>query len=328
MLASFSPTTTDGLPVKLDTAAQACGFKAFDWQQTIDSWPTYAPLTAADGTNISAPPSFFDPPAGGYDYFFNQGQGGTFSVSINAFPFYYDPAVLRTACALWTPVGSGTPPPFTCLMPITSSDNYRLNFFDAPQNPPLRSGDRMAFTTSLVGVRADNTAAPVPCSSSSGNAQPCRWSWASTYNNFTGVGGIKSANVFPVDLPGLGGITITNINGVQQSPPATTCVMDKTVLWPPNNKAVPIIVSGQATAGTSALVGGSYRVNDEYQDNQSSATFFLSSDGHYSFTVPLLAGRNGSDRDGRTYEIVVSVADLVGNVGVCSAMAIVPHDHR
>jgi hypothetical protein len=46
----------------------------------------------------------------------------------------------------------------------------------------------------------------------------------------------------------------------------------------------------------------------------------------HSFGVSLVATRNGNDQDGRTYTIVVSSKDTIGNNASCSAVVTVPHD--
>jgi hypothetical protein len=67
-------------------------------------------------------------------------------------------------------------------------------------------------------------------------------------------------------------------------------------------------------------------VTDEYGQVQPSGSFAPGADGSYSFGVPLVAARNGDDRDGRTYTIVVGARDAIGNVGSCSTVVTVPHD--
>jgi hypothetical protein len=42
--------------------------------------------------------------------------------------------------------------------------------------------------------------------------------------------------------------------------------------------------------------------------------------------VSLIAARNGNDQDGRTYTIIVSGQDALGNVGTRSTVVTVPHD--
>jgi hypothetical protein len=52
----------------------------------------------------------------------------------------------------------------------------------------------------------------------------------------------------------------------------------------------------------------------------------LGTDGRYVFTVALQASRDGDDRDGRHYVIVVSATDNAGNVGGASTTVTVPRN--
>jgi virginiamycin B lyase len=112
------------------------------------------------------------------------------------------------------------------------------------------------------------------------------------------------------------------------TPPSVSCMATPNTLWPPNGSSVPVNVSGIVTAGTSALAPGGtgYTVNDEYGQVQPSGSVALGSGGSYSFAVSLIAARDGNDKDGRTYTIVVNSQDISGKVGSCSSVVTVPHD--
>jgi virginiamycin B lyase len=112
------------------------------------------------------------------------------------------------------------------------------------------------------------------------------------------------------------------------TPPSVSCTATPNTLWPPNGGSVPVTVSGTVTAGTSALAPGGtgYTVSDEYGQFQPSGSIALGAGGSYSFAVSLIAARNGNDKDGRTYTIVVNSQDISGKVGSCSSLVTVPHD--
>ena len=134
----------------------------------------------------------------------------------------------------------------------------------------------------------------------------------------------------PIDpSSGTGGVTITSVNGVPQTPPIVSCTATPSTLWPPNGKPASVTVSGTITAGTASLVpaGTGYLVIDEYGQDQPSGPITLGSGGSYLFQVSLIAARNGNDQDGRTYTIIVNGQDALGNVGSCSTIITVPHDH-
>lgn len=324
MNAKFTPS----LGQTLKDAATACGFQGFDWQQIITKMPCPSPFNAnpsavgqqnicADGS-LTAPPSYADPPFGGYIFPIPY-QG------YDPFPFYYPEALIINQGAVCSQQG--------CISPV-SGNNTTLAFFDSPSNPCLPganatlnsiwcggktapAGSFMEFKTSLVGINQDFTAS-LPL---------FEWSWIDTYNLTSG--GIPATISFvSADPGGIGGIAITGISGVPQTPPSVRCTATPNVLWPPNGKSVLINISGNAMAGTQPIVPKSthFSVTDSDGQVQPSGTVTIASDGNYSLMVPLVASRDGNNKDGRQYTISVSVSDNIGNLGSCSAVVTVPHD--
>ncbi|HEY6351380.1 MAG TPA: hypothetical protein VI636_18395 [Candidatus Angelobacter sp.] len=314
MNAIFAPLDANGLPESLDAAADDCQFEDFNWEQTVTSvaaslWVP-ADLSAVDPKNLApdntliAPPAFIDPPRGGY-------AQPDLPEAPSTFPF------------LWSANDFDNLLPCTKDFPIRT-DN-QLRFQDCPANLinfPF-AAPTTSFTTSLVGVVGSGVAS-MPLFT---------WKWQSNFSGklfgINGKGGVfgQTKSFSPVDSnSGTGGITITEINGVPQTPPATTCTATPSILWPPNGKPVDVTVSGSVTAGTSPLSFASYLVRDEYGQDQPSGSFTIDAAGNYSFTVALIAARDGNDLDGRTYTFVVSAGDRIGNVGSCTAVVTVPHD--
>jgi hypothetical protein len=111
-------------------------------------------------------------------------------------------------------------------------------------------------------------------------------------------------------------------------PPTVTCAASPNSLWPPNGKADTVTVTGLVTPGSQLIGPGgtTYSVTDEYGQVQPSGSFTPNGGGAFGFAVPLIAARNGNDLDGRTYTIHVSVTDLGGQTGSCTAVVKVPHD--
>jgi len=176
----------------------------------------------------------------------------------------------------------------------------------------------MAFETRLVGVLPDDSVGPTLST----------WTWQSTYTGTASGGGIQTSISQPTDGSGTGGITITSIDDVPQVPPSVTCTATPTTLWPPNGKAVVVTISGNITAGTSALAATTYVVKDEYGEDQPGGNVNLGAGSSYLLDIPLVAARNGDDLDGRTYTINILATDTLGNASPCSAVITVPHDQR
>jgi probable HAF family extracellular repeat protein len=115
---------------------------------------------------------------------------------------------------------------------------------------------------------------------------------------------------------------------MDKTPPVITVSASPATLSPPNGKLVPVTVSGTITDGAngSGVQASMYQVTDEYGQIQPSSNLMLDEGGSYAFTVDLQASRNGNDRDGRHYTIVVSATDQAGNPGAASATVTVPRN--
>jgi hypothetical protein len=113
-------------------------------------------------------------------------------------------------------------------------------------------------------------------------------------------------------------------------PPVLTCTATPDTLWAPSGKPVPVTVAGTATDAGGGLDATSlaFSVVDEYGTVQPSGAVAVGSGGAYSVAVPLVAKRNGKDKDGRTYTVTVTARDLAGNATSCSVQVRVPHDQR
>jgi hypothetical protein len=336
--ATFMPQPAGS--VTLAQAENICGYTNFDWQQTITTYPVPSVLVAVQPSpaclgplNVCvAPPPFLDPPAGGYVYELTQG----YPDGDHSFPFYYD-AITNGGEDL-----------------LAHETDDTLTFYDLASDPCLPTpsglpsvsnsacgnamapkGSRLVFTTHLVGICG--TAPGCTSSFVAGTTTNCitlgscvdlkvGFNWISTFNGTSG-GAATTKNSLPVDPgSGTGGITITSINSVPGIPPNDTCTATPSSLWPPNGQSVFVTVSGSITAGTSALTANRYAVIDEYGQDQPNGGITLGAGGSYSLAVPLIAARNGNDKDGRTYTINVTSSDKIGNVGACSTVVTVPHD--
>ena len=347
MFAQFTPPSG----ISLIAAANACGFDGFDWQQSITNWPAPSPSSLRpvnpslipqnilpDGEFV-APPAVNDPPPGSWTYL-PSGGSDLFS---DPYPFYYRSAnaisaeefpagqTPETACVLFPSIFS------SCSVFLVSSNGKTLSFHDAPNDPCLPGGNIikqelllcgtgappgsfLGFTTNLVGILPGGLASP----------PLFQWTWKSNFNGTSG-GAVRVSSNQPVDPgSGTGGVTITGINGVPQTPLTITCIATPNILWPPDGKLISVTISGSVTAGTSPLASNttSFSVADSEQQIQSSGSITLASDGSYSFAVSLPAAREGSDKNGRQYGISVQSGDQTGNQASCSSVVSVPHDQR
>jgi hypothetical protein len=128
-----------------------------------------------------------------------------------------------------------------CQLPVSTT--YTLNFFDRPGNGSCSPQmDCLAFTTQLVGICGPQASSPLcnPLNSSSSTTPFAslplyQWNWKSNFKSpplgstSPGSGGIYDVNVVSEafqSLPdgGTGGVTITDINGVQLSTSTPTVV--------------------------------------------------------------------------------------------------------
>lgn len=74
-----------------------------------------------------------------------------------------------------------------------------------------------------------------------------------------------------------------------------------------------VTLSGSATDALSGINNASFNVIDEYGVAQPSGSVSVQADGSYSFTLSLPATRQGNDKNGHLYTIVVTAFDRAGN---------------
>jgi hypothetical protein len=115
---------------------------------------------------------------------------------------------------------------------------------------------------------------------------------------------------------------------IDATPPAITASANPATRWPPNRKMVTVTISGTMTDNLSGVNASTavFAVKDAYGLLQPSGPGSLAPNGTYSFKVSLEARRNGQDKNGRLYTILVSAQDNAGNAGSSTTKAIVPHD--
>ena len=82
---------------------------------------------------------------------------------------------------------------------------------------------------------------------------------------------------------------------------------------PKRPQPVTVTISGNATDALSGVSSASFNVIDEYGVTQPSGSVTVQPNGSYSFTLSLPATKNGSDKNGHLYTIVVTASDQAGN---------------
>jgi hypothetical protein len=99
-------------------------------------------------------------------------------------------------------------------------------------------------------------------------------------------------------------------------------------LWPPNYRIEDIIIEGHiALPDGCSLVEVGYIVDDEYGVFTGTGTFSVNSGGNFTVRVPVEVSREGSDKDGRKYEIRIYAEDEAG-LGTSDSIDVVVHDMR
>lgn len=232
-------------------------------------------------------------------------------------------------------INGGAAQTYTTTFSITGDGAYTIEFWSVD-----RAGNTETHQTATV--RIDSTA-PVTQASVSGTAGTNNWYRSavqvslSATDNLSGVqnsfyridGGATQTYAGPFVLSTLGQHTvdywsIDNLNNTEGqhalvvnidtvAPLVTATASPSTASKSP--RPITVTISGSATDALSGISSASYNVVDEYGVTQPSGPVTLQANGNYSFTLSLPATKNGSDKDGHLYTIVVRGFDQAGNSG-------------
>jgi hypothetical protein len=142
--------------------------------------------------------------------------------------------------------------------------------------------------------------------------------------------GAHVVTYYSVDPAGNTEATQSQTIGIDHTAPALSLTASQTTLWPPNGKMVPVTISGDVSDSLSGinLADATYTVIDSYGQVQPSGVITVNADGTFTFQVLLEASRQGQDKQGRVYTIIVADQDLAGNLGTATITLIVAHDQR
>ena len=124
--------------------------------------------------------------------------------------------------------------------------------------------------------------------------------------------GVYNLEYWSVDVAGNGESIKTRLVKIDSTAPVVTAAAN------PSSAAkrpqpVSVTISGSATDSLSGIGSASFNVIDEYGVTQPSGPVTVQANGSYSFTLSLPATRNGSDKNGHLYTIIVTAIDQAGN---------------
>ncbi|MFH0936884.1 MAG: alpha/beta fold hydrolase [Candidatus Daviesbacteria bacterium] len=106
---------------------------------------------------------------------------------------------------------------------------------------------------------------------------------------------------------------------IDKTPPQISISAEPKQLWPVNKKLIDVKLGGNISDNLSGVSSKTFSFLDEYQKINSVITDF-------NQIIKLEAWREGSDKDGRVYEIKVTGEDLAGNQAEVKTQVLVPHD--
>jgi hypothetical protein len=113
---------------------------------------------------------------------------------------------------------------------------------------------------------------------------------------------------------------------IDKTPPKQTCAVDRSQLWPPNHKLVPVTASVSARDALSG--GGDFTlVSVAANEGDAAADIQGFAPGTPSLTGQLRAERSGAG-SGRVYTLLYRGQDAAGNSATCTASVTVPHDQQ
>ena len=195
-------------------------------------------------------------------------------------------------------------------------------------------------STTLVAYERDSTA-PVTQAFTAGTVGTNGWHLSavqvtlSATDNLSGVqstfyrvnGGATQTYAGPFVISALGQHTVEywsvdNLNNTEEThsllikidtvaPVVTVSANPSTA--PKRPQPVTVTISGSVTDAISGVSSASFNVIDEYGVAQPSGAVTVQTNGTYSFTLTLPATKQGSDKNGHLYTIVVTGVDQAGN---------------
>ena len=188
-------------------------------------------------------------------------------------------------------------------------------------------------STTLVAYESDTTPPTVTWGNKTPAANAAGWNNTAVDLAFTtadNLSGVQSANPSsPLHFGSDGANQTQNVtvtDNVGNSATYTSPVVNIDTVLPvvtasanpatASKRPQPVIVtiSGSATDALSGISGAGFNVIDEYGVTQPSGSVTVQANGSYSFSLSLPATKQGNDKNGHLYTIVVTATDRAGNM--------------
>ena len=132
--------------------------------------------------------------------------------------------------------------------------------------------------------------------------------------NIVATASSSTADPFPANNSAAVPLSVVNL------PPSINGLsVDNPVLWPPNHKMVPIVVSYTITPAC----GGTPTVGLVVASNEGDSSDWTIKDPHH---LDLRSERLGTQKEGRVYTITVTATDPTGTISHQDVTVTVPHD--
>lgn len=130
--------------------------------------------------------------------------------------------------------------------------------------------------------------------------------------HFTSEGANQTQNVTVTDNAGNSATFTSPAVNIDLTLPVVSASANPSTA-PKRPQPVSVTISGSATDALSGIGSASFNVIDEYGVAQPSGSVTVEANGSYSFTLSLPATKQGNDKNGHLYTIIVTALDQAGN---------------
>jgi len=218
-----------------------------------------------------------------------------------------------------TTEGVGQSASGTCADVAGNSAPFTVDGINIDKTPPLISATRIPAPNSYGWNNSDVTIS-FQCSDSLSGIDSC-----TAPQVITSEGAGQARTGVATDIAGNQAIaTVSNIN-IDKTPPTLACSASPNVLWPPNNKLVPVNTSVTLNDSLSGAAGFQLLAVGSNEPDSGAGDIVGWQVGTGTASGQLRATRLGSGT-GRVYSFLYSGQDKADNTAKCSATVAVPHD--